>query len=162
MAKIATGSQVDQVVNFNSGFLTIGSSKMADVSDVTISNGFDAKAYRALNSIKKRALRRATLEQSVSLTMFGIQKAVYESFFSSSSPIATGTQWTVKDGQQDDKVVLLTTYADDDLTKTFQYQLQNPLFGTNNANLPTEDFATTEVEIMCTEIIFITDTAAEN
>lgn len=156
------GNEVNQVVVFNSGYLTVDGELMADLSNISISNSFEVKAIKSLNSIKKRTLRRANLEQSISATMIAIHTAIYKIFHSSSSPVSGGTEWTVKDGQQNSSTIWLTCRRDDDATKEIQYQLVNPIIATNNVNLPLEEFANTEVEIMCTEIILVTDTAAEN
>ena len=135
---------------------------MADVENITITNSFDVKDYRALNSIKKRAIRRATLEQSVKATIKGLMTDIYSKFFSASSPIASGSQYEVLDGQQLTSTVVLTVRVDDDTDKEIQYQLQNPIFGGFNIDGATEDFLGSEVDIMCTEIICLTDSAALN
>jgi hypothetical protein len=156
------GSQVNQVIVFNSGKLTVGGALMADVSDVTLNLKFDVKSYRTLNSIKKRAQRRATFDVSVSLTMFGIQTQVYQAFFSSSSPITDGVEYDVLDGQQTATAMILTTYVDDDPLKPIQWQLIDPIFSSNNVNLATEDFAQMPVEIMCKDILMDVATGALN
>lgn len=156
------GSEVSQVVIFNSGFLTVNGDRMVDVESITITNSFDIKTYRTLNSIKKRAIRRATLEQSIRATIKGFMKEIYSKFWGSSSPISSGTEYTVTDGQQEDITVLLTCYRDDDPNKAYQFELVNPVFGSFNGDLPTEDFAGTEIDIMCTEMKLKAHTAAEN
>lgn len=156
------GNQVSQVIVFNSGKLTVNGELMADVSDVTINLKFDVKSYRTLNSIKKRAQRRATFDVSVTLTMFGIQTNIYEAFFSSSSPISDGIEYDVKDGQQNATPMVLTTYVDDDVTKPIQWQLVDPIFSTNNVNLATEDFGQMPVEIICKDILMDVATGALN
>ncbi len=158
----SVGSAVGQNLVFNSGKLTIGSSLMVDVQDITINNAFTEKTFRALNSIKKRAIRRASLEQSVKCTIKGPMTDIYSLFFSSSSPISGGNEYEALDGQQLATTVYITCYKDDDATKAYQFQLQNATFMANNWTAPVEDYLSVEVDITCTEIKLDVHTTAEN
>ena len=157
MAFIPTGTPGQQEIFFNSGYLSIGTERLADVSNVTVNMSFDVKSYRTLNSIFKRAQRRATHEASVSATVFGIKRTLLQTFFSSSSPVSDGVQFNMKDGQQNATQMLLTVYEDDDPTKPVQLQLDDPIISTNGVNLATEDFAQVPIEIMCIKISIFAD-----
>lgn len=162
--KIATGTATGQSVIFNSGLLTIGSSLVTDISDITITCTFAAKDYRTLNSIVKRAIRRATLDQSVKFSMHGgSARKLYELFFSSSSPTSDpGQLYTVKDGQQNTQTVMITCYENDDTTKAYQYVLTNPVMTNHNWTLTTEDYEKCEVDFACTQLSMYVDTAVSN
>lgn len=165
MGKNATGSAVSEAISFNSGILTLGAGYNVDVSDITINQGFTMQDLRTLNSIKKRAIRRSSLEQSVSLTVQGQWSQVSKYFFSSSSPVSGGMEYEVYDGQQDDAVAFLTVNVDNDdgtVSGQYQYQLVNPVISTNNDSLGTEDYGSKTVDIMCKEIKVVVDTGAEN
>lgn len=165
MGKNSTGTAVNEAISFNSGILTLASGYNVDVSDITINQGFTIQDLRTLNSIKKRAIRRSTLEQNVSCTLQGEWSQVTKYFFSSSSPVSGGTEYTVYDGQQDDATIFLTVNVDNDegtVTGQYQYQLTNPVISTNNSSLSTEAYANKTIDIMCTEIKLVVDTGAEN
>jgi hypothetical protein len=155
------GTATSQYVYFNTGYLTINANQIVDVQDVTITNSFAAKDFRALNSIIKRAIKRATLDQSIKCTVVGYNSAIWSLFFSSSSPISGGNEYNVKDGQQNTTTCYLTVYRDDDSSKKLQFQVTNPVFTSNSINAPTEDFGKLELEIQCTEIKVDTATSAE-
>lgn len=161
MAMQAIGTATTQSIFFNTGYLTINGSQIVDVQDVTINNGYTAKDFRALNSIIKRAIKRSTLEQSVTCTVVGISSSIYSLFFSASSPISGGNEYSVKDGQQNSTTCFLTVYRDDDSAKKLQFQITNPVFTNNSITQSTEDFASMSLEINCTQIKLATDTAAE-
>lgn len=162
--KASTGVATTQSIVFNSGYLTIGSSLVADVSNIVISSTFSAKDYRTLNSIKKRAIRRATLDQNIKFSIEGgSARKLYELFFSSSSPTNDpGQLYTVKDGQQIVQTVMVTCYENDDTTKAYQYVLSNPTMTSHTWNLSTEAFEKVDVEFMCTEITLYVDNAVSN
>jgi hypothetical protein len=165
MAKNAVGTVVDESISFNSGFLTLNSGYNVDVSDITVNQGFSTQDLRTLNSIKKRAIRRSTLEQSVSCTIQGQWSQLSKYFFSSSSPVSGGTEYEIYDGQQDDATIYLTVNVDNDdgtVSGQYQYQLTNPIISTNNDSLSTEAYGNKTVDIMCKEIKLVVDTGAEN
>lgn len=163
--KQSIGTATTQSIVFNSGYLTVNGFQIADVSDVTVTNTFSAKDYRTLNSIIKRAIRRATLEQSVKFTIDGGKaRQLYAVFFSASSVTSDpGKLYTVRDGQQNPAPsVMVTCYEDDDTTKAYQYVLTNPVLTSHNVPLATEAFAKVEVEIMCTQLSLYVDDAVSN
>ncbi len=165
MGKNSVGSVVDESISFNSGFLTMGNGYNIDVSDITVNQGFTMQDLRTLNSIKKRAIRRSSLEQSVSCTIQGQWTQVSKYFFSSSSPVSGGTEYEVYDGQQDDATIFLTVNVDNDdgtVSGQYQYQLTGPVLSTNNDSLATEAYGNKTVDIMCKEIKLVVDTGAEN
>lgn len=165
MGKNSVGSVVDESISFNSGFLTMGNGYNIDVSDITVNQGFTMQDLRTLNSIKKRAIRRSSLEQSVSCTIQGQWTQVSQYFFSSSSAVSGGTEYEVYDGQQDDATIFLTVNVDNDdgtVSGQYQYQLIGPVLSTNNDSLATEAYGNKTVDIMCKEIKLVVDTGAEN
>lgn len=164
MSKQAVGTATTQSIVFNSGILTINGKQIADVSDVNITSSFDVKSYRTLNSIKKRALRRSGLEQSVTFTIEGGKaREVYSLFYSSSSAVASGKDYTVKDGQQNTTTgVWVTCYEADDTTKAYQYQLNSPVLGKMDTALSTDEFANVSVEIMCIDFTLYVDDTTSN
>jgi len=165
MGKIAVGSAVNESISFNSGFLTLASGYNVDVSDITINQGFTMQDLRTLNSIKKRAIRRSSLEQSLSCTVQGQWSQVSKYFFSSSSPVSGGTEYEVYDGQQDDATIFVTVNVDNDdgtVSGSYQYQLVGPVISTNNDALSTEGYGSKTIDIMCKEIKLVVDTGAEN
>lgn len=157
MAFDPIGSAGAQKIFFNSGILSVNSEQIADVGNITINMSFDVKNYRTLNSILKRAQRRATHEASVSCTVYGYHKKLYEIFFSQSSAVANGQDYDIKDGQQESLTVVLTAYEDEDTNKPVQFQLHDPIFSTHGVNQATEDFGQTSLEIMCIKITLFVD-----
>ena len=165
MGKNAVGSATNEAISFNSGFLTLGTKYNVDVSDITINQGFTMQDLRTLNSIKKRAIRRSSLEQSISCTVQGQWSDVTKYFFSSSSAVSGGTEYEVYDGQQDDAIAYLTVNLDNDdgtVSGQVQYQLVGPVVSTNNDTLGTEAFGSKSIDIMCKEIKVVVDSGAEN
>lgn len=165
MGKLNIGTEKDQAVMFNSGILTMNDGYNVDISDITINQSFSPVELRTLNSIKKRALRRATLEQSASFTVQGQWTQLSKYFFSSSSPVSGGTEYSVLDGQQSAATVYITVNVDNDegtVDGQYQYQLVNPIFTTNNVSLTTEEFGNVAVDVMCKEIKLVEDTGAAN
>ena len=162
MAINAVGTATSQRVVFNSGILTIGANQITDVKDITVNSSFDVKAYRTLNSIKKRALRRATFEASVKCTIEGLAKEIYAIFYGTSSTFSGGTEYTVLDSSiQNVMTCSITCYRDADATKAYQYTLTNPVFSKFDVNTTTEDFVSVDVEIQCTDITSDVNTTAE-
>lgn len=159
----SVGTAVGQRLVFNSGYLTFGSSQMIDISTISINATFDIKAIKALNTIKKRAQKRANFQVEASFTAVGnnITK-INQLFFSSSSPVANGLDYTIKDGQQDSTTMYITCYIDDDTTKPIQYQLSNAIISSNGNTLATEEFDEQQFTVMATDMVLFEDSDAAN
>lgn len=161
--KQSIGTANAQSIVFNSGFLTVNGTQITDISEITISSSFTLKDFRTLNSIKKRALRRATLDQTVACKLTGGKaRAIYSLFYSSSSPVSGGTEFDVLDGQQTAAAVYITCYEDDNSSKAYQYQLVNPVLSKMDEANMTEEFSEVGLEFGCTDVVFIVDTAVSN
>lgn len=165
MPKIATGTASDQSIMFATGVLTINSKYNLDVTDVTINQALTLKELRSLGSLKPRQLMRTTLTESLSCTVKGGWSEISQYFFSSSSAVSGGTQYSVLDGQQTSATIFLTVTVANNagtISGTYQYQLVNPIITKNNVSLKTDDYGETAIDIACTEIVLVVDSGAEN
>lgn len=168
MSYKSKGTEVDQVIFFNSGVLTISGGYNIDVSDITITNQVTVNKLRTLNSIKPRALRRSTLEASVSCTVQGGWSDLDRAFFDSTSSASGGNVLQVSDGQATiSGDVLLTVSADKihDTTVTsgeYQFILKDPVISNDGSSLGTEAYGNKTLEIQCSEILLYEPTAIKN
>jgi hypothetical protein len=126
--------------------------QLFDLSDITLNVSFQEKSYYSLNSIFKRAIRRAHFEASVKFTTNSNVTQLQSIFYSASSPSGSDTIYTVKDGQQGVATALLTVYTDDTATRGFQYVLENPTVLDMSQNVKMEDYASTSITIACTKL----------
>lgn len=154
MALQATGTSTDASLLFNTGILTINGVNITEIENVEISSSFEGKSTYTLNSVKKKRLKRSNLEDEITFEVnAGVYQTIMAVFNSASSAVSGGVEYTANDGQQSDATVLITVYEDDDQTKAIQYQPLNPLFTQNNKSLSSQEFGTTSVTVMCTEVV---------
>lgn len=151
-----TGSAGTVIPLFNSAILTIDNVEVAEIENVQVSETFDIKKTMGLNTIKARRIKRSNLQQEVTFEInSGLYTKVIELFYSSSSPVASATEYTINDGQQTTANVYITGYSDGDDTKPVQYQIQNPVFSSHSPNNQSQEFGTVSVSVACTEILLV-------
>jgi sporulation protein YlmC with PRC-barrel domain len=159
----SVGSTVTQSTLFNSGILTINAVQIGDLEDITVTQDKTIKDYYALGSIKKRKIRAANLNQSISFTVKGgVYRKLVEAFYGSSAATGSGTLYTVIDGQPAIPTMYITAYQDDDTTKSYQLTVSNPVVMKLPISLKTQDFAGITVDFACTEVTMYVDTAVAN
>lgn len=155
MSLQSTGTATDAVLLFNTAILTINGVDVTEVSNVTSNVSFDVKETRPLNTIKATKNRRSNLTVEVTFEVdAGMYKELVRTFFGASSTVASGSQFTIKDGQQLSSSVYITGYENDNTgaTTTTQYQLVNPILAQHNDTRASQEFGTVGVTINCTDI----------
>ena len=152
MPIISTGTPVTARRFFNSGYITLGTTQLVDVQDISINLGFDSKELKALNSIVLQAIRRANFKVEVTFNASGNTSQLTALFFSSSSPSASGQDFTVYDGQPTASTFLITGYVDDSQTKGVQYQIANAMITKSNTTKSLEGFEMTSYTVVGTNI----------
>lgn len=155
MALASVGSEIPQELAFNSGVVTVNGDQLIDIQDISIDQKFAEKNFRALNSIFKRAIRRATYDCAIKFTAVTNAVALQGIFYSSSSPDGSDTVYQVRDGQQNPapSQFMITVYTNEAKTTGYQFTLENPTILEMNSKLGTEEFAMTEVVVACTKLL---------
>jgi hypothetical protein len=151
----SVGTAESQEIAFNSGVITVGTKKLVDVMSVAKNEALSEQAFFALNSIKKRAIRRSNYEVTLTMTVRSASDTLLGYYYSSSS-VVSGTEkvYTMKDGQQDAiDPWLLTLYTNAAETAGFQYELQNPTILSHNLTASTQEYSEWEVEVACTDLV---------
>lgn len=162
-APTSVGTSVAVSTLFNSGIITLNGTQVGEIQDVVINNAFTEKNYWSINSIIKRKIRRSNLVQSVSFNITGgMFRQLTATFFGASSPVGSGLEYNVFDGQQTSVPLLITAYEDDTTTKAYQITVVNPVMISNNWTLASQEFETVSVEFAATEIKVYQDPATAN
>lgn len=155
MALESIGVVTSPSILFNTGILTINGKQLGEITNINDSQSFEGKMTYNLNSIKAPRLRRSNFTTEVTFEVeAGVYREIINVFNSSSSPVANGMQYAIKDGQQNSATVYITGYQDDDTSAatTIQVQLINPLLTQNNRTMASQEFGNVAVTIMCTDI----------
>jgi hypothetical protein len=155
MALSSTGSQENQNLFFNTGVITVDSSRVIEVVDVSVDMTFSEKSFYANGSIKKRAINRAEFNAELSFTVHNFSPVLWQYFFSSSSASGSDVVYNVNDGPQNRVTTWLATFyldGNEAGAKGLQYTITNPTI----LNLPlsngSQEFAQFEVTVACTDI----------
>lgn len=161
MAFQSVGSSATTAILFNSGILTLNGIYSLNTKDIALTKTKEVKEFYALNSNIKRAIRVSHFNGSLKATIIGNISNFYALWFSASSPVSGGTEYTTFDGQQPAATCYLTAYANDDPTKIYQYQLINPVISAHNVTQPEGDFESVEIDIMFTDLKLDVSTGSE-
>ena len=145
---------------FNSGYVTLGSGQVINIQDISVNLGFDVKDLKALNSIKKQTNRRANFVVECTFNAAGNQSLMSGLFFSSSSPSGSGTDYTIKDGQQAATTFYVTGHVDDDPTKAIQFQIANAIISKNDHSKAMEAFEMVSYTVVGTDVTMYEATLA--
>jgi sporulation protein YlmC with PRC-barrel domain len=159
----AVGTAITSKLFFNSGIVTVDGTQLTEVQDITVNPTFDIKELKAIGTIKLRAIRRANFKIEVTFNIKTFSTAINKLFYSASSPSASGTDYTVKDGQQTASTgFYITGYDNDDVTHARQFQIANPIISVNNNSQAIEDFNGYAVTVIGTDVTEYVATLTEN
>jgi len=158
MPVTAAGTALSQQIQFNTGYMDINGFRVATLQDITITAGFTLKEIRALGTIKMVvAPKRTQWKPSAKFKAKSINQQLIGFLWGSSTPDSSGWDYNLVDGQVVLSSVVITAYSNDDVTKIFQYQFVNAVFGTASINYKMDDAAELDMEIQSQDLTPVTN-----
>lgn len=153
MAFANVGTKETQYITYDSGIVTFDGDQLIDITDITLSQSFARKSFRALNSRLERALRRGEYEGSASFTAHNASPALFAAFYGDSTvQSATETDFSIKDANQEAKTCIMTAYYNEDTSIGEQFTLETPVILSINKSKSTDSFASYEIELAFTRV----------
>ena len=154
MSLLLTGTAVTENLIFNSGVVTIGSSKLADITDITITTEFTTKPLYVLGSIKSRVIKRTEFKCGFKSKVTSFNTALLSYLYGSSTVDGAGIDLNVVDGQQASIASLaVTCYIGNDTTQPVQFQFSNAVIKSAPMTLKMNDFSDVDLEVEATDVV---------
>lgn len=158
MPVTTAGTPFSQMIQFNTGYMDINGFRVATLQDITITAGFTLKEIRALGTIKMVvAPKRTNWKPSAKFKAKSVNQQLIGFLWGSSTVDSTGWDYNLVDGQVVLASVIITAYTNDDVTKIFQYQFVNAVFGTATIGYKMDDAAEVDMEIQSQDLIPVTN-----
>jgi hypothetical protein len=158
-ALVPVGTNQPIAVTFNSGKLTVNSSELGDVTNISLTIQQNAVKTTPLNKRVASYIRAGNADHSGSFDIeAGMYPAIISAFYGDSAVVTDGLSYSTPDTQPATPTVTITTYENDDTTKPMQYQFVNPILTNISPTQAQEAFGTQTIEVQCTEIVtFVAD-----
>ena len=158
MSKLSTGTGVTTNHTFNAGLLTFGTDQWVEVENINIAITHSVKKLNRLNSIIFGAIKRYAYTVSFSAKVKAFSPKIFGYTLGSSSSDGSGTMYQEKDGQYTSTLnPIITVYADDDTTRTIQYQLTDAIIVDAPGTFTMEDFGQQDLKLEARTMTIYTD-----
>ena len=148
MALINTGSIGSENLIFNQGYITVGATRLADLTDITVTQEFTNKDAYVIGSVKRRAIFRSELKLGFKATTISYDITLLQFIYGTSTTDGSGIGFSFTDGQAPTiSTLVLTTYVGNNTTQPVQYQYTGAVIKSASQNIKLNDYGSMDIEV---------------